>query len=72
MKRTFPLIMPTREELHRRALLHEQAAKLLREDAGRHETEARRLREEATYMEDPGEFQSRKMGDVAFVTEGST
>lgn len=34
------------QELERRALLHEQAALLLREDADVHESKAQRLREE--------------------------
>ncbi len=40
------------EELHRKALLHDQAAELLRQDAERHEAEAKRLREEAAAMEE--------------------
>jgi hypothetical protein len=39
--------MNPREDLHRKALLHDQAAELLRADAERHESEAKRLREEA-------------------------
>jgi hypothetical protein len=39
--------MTAREELTRKALLHDQAAYLLRQDAERHESEAKRLREEA-------------------------
>jgi hypothetical protein len=41
------------EELHRKALLHDQAADLLRQDAEHHEAEAKRLREEAAAMEEP-------------------
>ena len=41
------------EELRRRALLQDQAAELLREDADRHEAEARKLREEAASLEEP-------------------
>lgn len=41
------------EELYRRALLHDQAAELLRADADRHESEARRFREEAALLEEP-------------------
>jgi len=40
-------IMTPIEELNRRALLHDQAAELLRQEANRHDQEARRLREEA-------------------------
>ena len=43
--------MTEREELHRKALLHGQAAILLRQDADRHEAEAKRLREEAVLLE---------------------
>ncbi len=64
--------MSTREEILRKAFLQDQAAALLREDADRHQAEAERLRKEATYMEDPGELRSRKMGDVAFLAEAST
>ena len=39
------------EELHRKAMLHDQAAELLRADAERHEAEATRLREEAAKEE---------------------
>lgn len=39
--------MTPREELLRRALLHSQAAELLRQDARCYKEEARRLREEA-------------------------
>jgi hypothetical protein len=42
------------EELHRKAMLHDQAAELLRADAERHEAEAKRLREEAALLEEPG------------------
>ena len=45
--------MTEREELLRRALLQEQAATLLREDADRREAEARKLREEAALLEEP-------------------
>lgn len=44
--------MSPHEELHRKALLHDQAADLLRQDADRHEGEAQRLREEAALLED--------------------
>lgn len=47
--------MTTREELHRKALLRDQAAKLLRADAERHESEAKRLRTEAGLLEESGE-----------------
>ena len=40
--------MNAMEELQRRAVLHDQAAILLREDADRHEAEAKELREQAT------------------------
>lgn len=43
--------MTPREELLRRALLHDQAAELLRQDGDRHEAEARKLREEAAKEE---------------------
>ncbi|MCK9391546.1 MAG: hypothetical protein WCW53_06880 [Syntrophales bacterium] len=46
--------MTPREELQRKALLHTQAAEILRADTGRHESEARRLREEALLLEEPG------------------
>ena len=46
-------VMTEREELLRRALLQEQAATLLREDADRREAEARKLREEAALLEEP-------------------
>ena len=39
--------MTPREELLRKAMLHDQAAELLRIEAERHETEAAELREEA-------------------------
>ena len=45
--------MTPRAELIRRALLQEQAAILSRQDADRHEAEAKRLREEATLLEEP-------------------
>jgi hypothetical protein len=45
--------MTTLEELHRKALLHDQAATLLREDADRHEAESRKLRVEAALLEEP-------------------
>lgn len=41
------------EELYRKAMLHDQAAELLRQDAERHEAEAKRLREEAAAMGEP-------------------
>ena len=44
--------MTPREELLRRALLQEQAATLSRQDAERHESEAKRLREEAALLEE--------------------
>lgn len=43
--------MTPREELLRKALLHDQAAVLLRQDADRHEADAKRLREEADLLE---------------------
>jgi len=46
-------VMTRPEELLRRALLHDQAAELLRQDVSRHESEAKRLREEAARMEEP-------------------
>lgn len=45
--------MMPREELNRKALLHDQAAELFREEADRHETDARKLREEAARLEEP-------------------
>jgi len=45
--------MSPRSELLRRALLQDQAAILLREDADRRDAEAKRLREEAARMEEP-------------------
>ena len=45
--------MTPRAELNRKALLHDQAATLLRQDADRHEVEAKRLREEAALLEGP-------------------
>jgi hypothetical protein len=39
--------MTLHEELQRKALLHDQAAELLRQDAGRHLTDAKRLRKAA-------------------------
>ena len=42
--------MTPREELHRKALLHDQAAELLRADANRHEADAKRLRAEAALL----------------------
>lgn len=47
--------MTPTDELHRRALLHDQAAELLRADAERHNSEARRLREGAAAVDEPGE-----------------
>lgn len=44
--------MTEREELLRRAVLQDQATVLLRQDADRHEAEAKRLREEAALLED--------------------
>lgn len=41
------------EELNRKALLHDQAAVLLRQDADRHEAEAKRPREKAAPLEEP-------------------
>ncbi|MCX5831173.1 MAG: hypothetical protein NT140_04690 [Deltaproteobacteria bacterium] len=43
--------MTPNEELHRKALLHDQAAELLRQDALDHEAKAKRLREEAALDE---------------------
>ncbi len=45
--------MTPREELNRKALLHDQAAGLLRQDADCHEPEAKRLREEAAHLKEP-------------------
>lgn len=45
--------MTTKETLERKALLHDQAAQVLREDADRHESEAKRLREEAELLREP-------------------
>ncbi len=42
--------MTTKEIIERKALLHDQAAQLLQEDADRHETEAKKLREEAALL----------------------
>lgn len=47
--------MTPREELNRRALLQEQAAVLFREDADRHEAEAKHLREEAALLSEEPE-----------------
>lgn len=44
--------MTPREELHRRALLHDQAAVLLQEEVERHKSEAKRLREEVALLEE--------------------
>lgn len=44
-------MMTTKEMLERKALLHEQAAKLLREDADRRESKAKQLREEAANLQ---------------------
>lgn len=43
--------MTEKETLERKALLHDQAATLLTQDAECHESEARRLREEAARLE---------------------
>lgn len=43
--------MTEREELLRRALLHDQAALLLRKEADRHEADARQLKEETRLLE---------------------
>lgn len=43
-------MMTTKETLHRKALLHNQTAQILRQDADRHEAEAKRLREEAELL----------------------
>lgn len=40
------------DELHRKAILHGQAAELLRAEAERHESEAKRLREAAEILEE--------------------
>lgn len=40
------------DELYRKALLHDQAAELLKADAERHNSEAKRLREEAVLLEE--------------------
>ena len=40
--------MTRTDELFRKAVLHDQAAQLLREDADRHEAEAKELRDQAT------------------------
>jgi len=42
--------MTGKETLERKALLHDQAAELFRQDAKRHESEAQRLREEAALL----------------------
>jgi len=47
--------MTLKEELHRKALLHDQAATLFRQEADRHESEAKRLREEAARLEELGQ-----------------
>jgi len=44
--------MTTTDELRRKALLHDQAAILFRQDAVDHEAEAKRLREEAEQLEE--------------------
>lgn len=44
--------MTPMEELHRKALLYDQAAELLRVDAERHEFKAMQLREEAARLEE--------------------
>jgi hypothetical protein len=44
--------MTEREVLLRKALLQEQAATILREDAGRREAEAKRLREGAALLQE--------------------
>ena len=44
--------MTPREELLRKALLHDQAATLLRQDADRHGAEAKRLRESGAIEQD--------------------
>ncbi len=45
--------MTAKEILERKALLHEQAAQLLSEDAERRESKAKRLREEAALLSEP-------------------
>ena len=45
--------MTPEEELNRRAMLHDQAAELLRQDADRHKSEAKRLREETAHLKEP-------------------
>ncbi len=47
--------MTRAEELLRKAVLHDQAAILLREDADRHEDEAKKLREQAAKEKKPDE-----------------
>jgi hypothetical protein len=44
--------MTEHEELLRRALLHNQAAFLLRKEADRHGADARKLKEEARFLEE--------------------
>ena len=44
--------MSSCEELHRRALLQDQAAVLLQAEVERHKAEAKRLREEAALLEE--------------------
>lgn len=44
--------MNQREKLLRKAVLHDQAATLLRQDAERHEAEAKKLRAEAELLEE--------------------
>lgn len=46
--------MTPREELLRKALLHDQAAELLREESARHEAEAQKLQEEAARLKEAG------------------
>ena len=46
--------MTLHEELHRKALLQDQAAFLLRAEAERRESEAKQLREEAALLEELG------------------
>lgn len=53
--------MTPREELHRRVLLHDQAAELLRQDVDRHESEAKRLREEAALFRETGVMNTMKL-----------
>jgi len=43
-------MMTVKEIIERKALLHDQTAQLLREDADRHESEAQRLRDEAALL----------------------